>query len=148
MAALTAAGADKLVDELPDGVHSLLGRDVGGVDLSEGQWQRVALARASMRGDRLLFLLDEPTASLDAFTERAIFERYMAEARKIATDTGGIAVVVSHRFSTVSSADLILVVDQGRLTEVGNHDQLIAEGGRYATLYQMRADAYRDKRLG
>lgn len=147
-AALTAADADTLVGELPDGVHALLGKDVGGVDLSEGQWQRIALARASMRSAQLLFLLDEPTASLDAFTERVIFERYMAAARRISADDGGVTVVVSHRFSTVADADLILVLDQGRLAETGDHRQLLARGGRYATLYQMQADAYRDERLG
>lgn len=141
-AAVRAADAESLVDRLPDGMSSELGRGFGGVDLSEGQWQKTALARSSMRTDPLLFVLDEPTASLDAPSEHAIFERYMSRARELADRTGAITVIVSHRFSTVAGADLILVLDKGKLTESGGHDELIQLGGRYADLYGIQATAY------
>lgn len=137
-----AADAEALVDGLPGGWDAQLGRELGGTDLSEGQWQRVALARASMRGDPLLFVLDEPTASLDAPSEEAIFRRYMERARGHAARTGAVTVIVSHRFSTVAGADLILVMDRGRVAESGTHAQLLASGGRYAELYGIQARAY------
>jgi ATP-binding cassette subfamily B protein len=140
--ALRTADAEALVARLPDGIDTQLGRELGGVDLSEGQWQKTALARASMRTDPLLFVLDEPTASLDAPSEHAIFTRYMARARELAARTGAITVVVSHRFSTVSGADLILVMAGGALVEVGTHAELVGAGGRYADLYGIQADAY------
>ncbi|MFB7258670.1 ATP-binding cassette domain-containing protein [Streptomyces nojiriensis] len=140
--ALRDADAEELADKLPDGLDTQLGRELGGVDLSEGQWQRTALARASMRSDPLLFVLDEPTASLDALSEQAIFERYMGRARSLALQTGAVTVIVSHRFSTVTGADLILVLDKGRLVESGNHDSLMRLGGRYAELYGIQATAY------
>ena len=138
--AIGYADAQVLVDRLPDGIESQLGRPFGGVDLSEGQWQKLALARASMREAPLLFVLDEPTASLDAPSEHAIFERYMERARAIAP--GGITVIVSHRFSTVAGADLILVLDKGRLVEVGSHEQLLADSETYAELYSLQQTAY------
>ncbi|MEU7872558.1 hypothetical protein [Dactylosporangium sp. NPDC049140] len=119
-----------------------LGHGFDGVEQSEGQWQKVALARASMRRDPLLFVLDEPTASLDVPSEHAIFERYMARARALAARTGAVTVIVSHRFSTVAGADLILVLDRGRLVEQGAHEELLAAGGRYAVLYAIQATAY------
>ncbi|MEU0386915.1 ABC transporter ATP-binding protein [Streptomyces chartreusis] len=135
--------ASTLVERLPQGLDTQLGRDLGGVDLSEGQWQRVALARAVMRDDPLLFVLDEPTASLDAPSEHAIFERQITRARQLAERTGAITVIVSHRFSTVTGADLILVLDQGRLVESGTHAELSTlDGGRYADLYGLQATAY------
>ncbi|MEV6848590.1 ABC transporter ATP-binding protein [Actinoplanes sp. NPDC051411] len=127
----------------PAGLDTLLGRRLGGIDLSEGQWQRLALARASMRRDPLLMILDEPTASLDAPSEQAIFERYMDRARHLAAHTGAVTVIVSHRFSTVTGADLIVVLDRGRLTEQGTHEELMRVGGTYAELYQIQATAYR-----
>jgi ATP-binding cassette subfamily B protein len=139
-AAIAHADAQSLVDRLPDGVETQLGRPFGGVDLSEGQWQKLALARASMRPAPLLFVLDEPTASLDAPSEHAIFERYMERARSIAP--GGITVIVSHRFSTVAGADLILVLDKGRLVEVGSHAELLAESATYAELFSLQQTAY------
>ncbi|NUR69413.1 MAG: ABC transporter ATP-binding protein [Hamadaea sp.] len=142
--AVRAADAGGFVQRLPDGLDTQLGRAYGGVELSEGQWQKTALARASMRTEPVLFVLDEPTASLDAPSEHAIFERYMARARDLARRTGAITVVVSHRFSTVAGADHILVLDDGRLVEQGTHDQLLAAGGRYAGLYRIQADAYAD----
>ncbi|MEU3146278.1 MULTISPECIES: ABC transporter ATP-binding protein [unclassified Streptomyces] len=140
--AIRAADADTLVQRLPEGMDTQLGRRFGGVDLSEGQWQKTALARASMRRTPLLFVLDEPTASLDAPSEHAIFERYMARARELSARTGTVTVIVSHRFSTVTDADLILVLDAGRIAESGTHDELLAIRGRYAQLYGIQAKAY------
>jgi ABC-type multidrug transport system fused ATPase/permease subunit len=139
-AAIEYADAQGLVSRLPNGVDTQLGRPFGGVDLSEGQWQKLALARASMRQAPLLFVLDEPTASLDAPSEHAIFERYMHRARAIAP--GGITVIVSHRFSTVAGADLILVLDSGRLVEVGSHEELLARSSTYSELYSLQQTAY------
>jgi ATP-binding cassette subfamily B protein len=127
---------------LPESLDTLLGRPLGGIDLSEGQWQRLALARASMRRDPLLMILDEPTASLDAPSEQTIFDRSMTRARTLAARTGAVTVIVSHRFSTVTGADLILLLDRGRLTEQGTHDELMRRGGIYAELYQIQATAY------
>jgi ATP-binding cassette subfamily B protein len=141
-AAVEQADADRVLRRLPDGYDTLLGRDVGGLELSEGQWQKTALARASMRTEPLLFILDEPTASLDAPSEQEIFQRHMARARELGARTGAVTVIVSHRFSTVTGADLILVLDKGRLVEAGPHDELMALGGRYADLYGIQADAY------
>ncbi|WP_341720825.1 ABC transporter ATP-binding protein [Micromonospora sp. FIMYZ51] len=139
--ALAFADAQSLVDRLPDGLDTQLGRSLGGVDLSEGQWQKTALARSAMREAPLLFILDEPTASLDAPSENAIFRRYMQRARDLAARTGAVTVVVSHRFSTVAGADLILVLDQGRVIESGTHEELLDAGGRYAEVYNMQAAA-------
>jgi ATP-binding cassette subfamily B protein len=140
--AVRAADAQPLVDRLPDGLGTQLGRRFDGAELSEGQWQRTALARASMRTEPLLFVLDEPTASLDAPSEHHIFQRYLVRARELAARTGAITVIVSHRFSTVTGADHILVLHQGRLVEQGTHDDLVANGGRYADLYGIQATAY------
>ncbi|MET9621864.1 ABC transporter ATP-binding protein [Streptomyces sp. NPDC006464] len=144
MRALEETDATRLLASLPDGLDTQLGRELGGVDLSEGQWQRTALARAAMRTDPLLFVLDEPTASLDAPSEQAIFEQQMARARKLGRTTGAVTVIVSHRFSTVTGADKILVLDKGRLVESGSHDELMRLGGRYAELYGLQATAYAD----
>ena len=136
------ADAEDLVARLPDGLDTQLGRKFDGVELSEGQWQKTALARASMRRRPLLFVLDEPTASLDAPSEHAIFQRYMTRARELASRTGAITVIVSHRFSTVTGADQILVLEEGRLVESGSHADLLGNGGRYADLYGIQATAY------
>src|SRR5262249_20828111 len=112
----------------------------GGAEVSFGQWQKLALARAYMREAPLVLVLDEPTAALDSETEHALFERYAAAAR---TSEGRITVLVSHRFSTVRMADLIVVLDQARVTEVGSHEDLIELGGQYADLYGIQAAAYR-----
>ena len=113
----------------------------GGVDLSGGQWQRLAIARGQMRPDPLLLLLDEPTAALDAATEHALFERY-ARLTHSRHGSGGVTLLVSHRFSTVRSADLILVLDDGRIRERGTHEQLMRKHGLYAELYGLQASGY------
>jgi len=142
-AALRRADATAVTDALPDGLDTRLGRSfTGGHELSGGQWQRLALARGMMRDLPLLLILDEPTASLDAITEAALFERYLA-ARKLASHSGAITLLVSHRFSTVRMADLIIVLDQGRIAATGNHASLVRAGGLYAELYEMQARAYR-----
>jgi ATP-binding cassette, subfamily B, bacterial len=141
--ALRRADAEAVAGELPAGIDTRLGRSFsGGQELSGGQWQRLALARGMMRDMPLLLVLDEPTASLDALTEAALFERYLA-ARKEGIGTGAITLLVSHRFSTVRMADLIVVLDQGRIAASGDHDSLIAAGGLYAELYELQARAYR-----
>ncbi|HXL91316.1 MAG TPA: ABC transporter ATP-binding protein [Streptosporangiaceae bacterium] len=142
-AALHRADASTVAAELPEGLATPLGRSFsGGQDLSGGQWQRLALARGMMRDLPLLLILDEPTASLDALTEAALFERYLA-ARTLARESGAITLLVSHRFSTVRMADLIVVLDQGRIAAAGDHATLIRSGGLYAELYELQARAYR-----
>ncbi len=141
--ALRRADATAVADALPDGLATPLGRSfTGGQDLSGGQWQRLALARGMMRDVPLLLILDEPTASLDAITEAALFERYLA-ARKLASQAGAITLLVSHRFSTVRMADLIVVLDKGRIAASGDHASLVRAGGLYAELYEMQARSYR-----
>jgi len=112
------------------------------VEVSFGQWQKLALARGFMRDHPLLLVLDEPTAALDAETEHALFERYAAAAGG-SRDAGHVTILVSHRFSTVRMADLIVVLEGARLIEVGTHDELKAKGGHYAELYDIQAAAYR-----
>jgi ATP-binding cassette, subfamily B, bacterial len=142
-AALDRADASTVAAELPEGLATPLGRSFGGgQDLSGGQWQRLALARGMMRDLPLLLILDEPTASLDALTEAALFERYLA-ARALARGSGAITLLVSHRFSTVRMADLIVVLEQGRIAAAGDHATLIRSGGLYAELYELQARAYR-----
>ena len=144
LAALSRAAAPEVVDALPGGLDTQLGRDFdGGIELSTGQWQKLALGRAMMRPEPLLLVLDEPTASLDAPTEHRLFERFHGAAREVAQRTGAITVLISHRFSTVRMADLILVVADGHIAEAGNHDTLAAAGGLYAELYDLQARAYR-----
>lgn len=126
------------LEALPAGYSSQLGRELGGEDLSEGQWQRVAISRSAMRTDPLVVLLDEPTAALDPQAEHDLFERH-AEAAADARDRGAVTVVVSHRFSTVRMADVIVVVDGGKIVETGTHAQLTARDGLYAELYGMQA---------
>ncbi len=142
--ALGRAGSSDLARSLPDGLDTKLGGSFeGGTQLSGGQWQKLALARAMMRSRPLLLVLDEPTASVDAETEHALFERYAGAASAASAETGGITVLVSHRFSTVRMAELIVVVDRGRVTEVGRHDELVAKGGLYAELHELQARSYR-----
>jgi ATP-binding cassette subfamily B protein len=141
--AIDRAGADDVVDRLTSGLETQLGPTwPEGVEVSFGQWQKLALARGFMRDAPLVLVLDEPTAALDAETEHALFERYAAGARRDADD-GRITILVSHRFSTVRMADLIVVLDGARVVEVGTHADLMARGGHYAELYGIQAAAYR-----
>jgi ATP-binding cassette subfamily B protein len=141
--AVTRAGAEDVVEHLPGRLDTQLGPTwPEGVDVSFGQWQKLALARGFMRDDPLLLVLDEPTAALDAETEHALFERYAAGARH-SGDAGRITILVSHRFSTVRMADLIVVLDGSRVVEVGSHEELMARRGQYAELYEIQAAAYR-----
>jgi len=126
-----------VVATLERGYDQMLGRRFeGGVDLSGGEWQKMALARAYLR-DAQLLILDEPTAALDARSEFEVFERF-AELTY-----GKMALLISHRFSTVRMADRIVVLEGGRLVEEGSHDKLVALGGRYAAMFEMQAASYR-----
>jgi ATP-binding cassette subfamily B protein len=141
-AALARAGADGLPDALPHGLRTQLGTAFDGIEPSLGQWQKLALARALMRPAPLLAVLDEPTAALDAQAEHELFTRFTVQTRELAARYGTITVLVSHRFSTVRIADLIVVVAGGRVVERGNHDTLVALGGVYAQMYREQAAAY------
>src|ERR1700736_5851455 len=145
VAAVDRAGAVDVVSRLTSGLDTQLGPTWPcGVELSFGQWQKLALARGFMRDQPLLLVLDEPTAALDAETEHALFERYAAAARGTGNgDSGRITILVSHRFSTVRMADLIVVLDGARLVEFGTHDELMAKNGQYSELYSIQAAAYR-----
>jgi ATP-binding cassette subfamily B protein len=145
IAAVDRAGAGDVVGRLESGLDTQLGPTwPSGVELSFGQWQKLALARGFMREQPLLLVLDEPTAALDAETEHALFQRYAAEARRTSErHSGRITILVSHRFSTVRMADLIIVLDGARLVEVGTHEELMARHGPYAELYGIQAAAYR-----
>ncbi|GAA4263738.1 ABC transporter ATP-binding protein [Dactylosporangium darangshiense] len=141
-AAATAAGADEFLSRLPQAYETILGPQFGrGVDLSLGQWQRVALARAFYR-DAPLVILDEPTASLDARAERDLFDSVRQLYRN------KTVVLISHRFSTVRTADRIIVLQDGRIVEQGSHPQLIANNGLYAELFAIQASAFIEEDLG
>ena len=141
--ALQRASALDVVESLDAGLETQLGRSFpDGRELSGGQWQKLALGRGMMRDDPLVLVLDEPTASLDAETEHALFERYVDAARRTSDTTGAITLLVSHRFSTVRAADLIVVLDDGATVEVGSHAELMAAGGTYADLFRLQARAY------
>ncbi|MDE0178866.1 MAG: ABC transporter ATP-binding protein, partial [Gammaproteobacteria bacterium] len=147
-AAVVRAGAEDVVQSLANGLDTQLGPTwPDGVEVSFGQWQKLSLARGFMRDEPLLLVLDEPTAALDAETEHALFERYADAAKERTRDgaanNGRITVLVSHRFSTVRMADLIVVMDGARVVEVGSHEQLMAAAGQYAELYGIQAAAYR-----
>jgi ATP-binding cassette subfamily B protein len=134
--ATQAASADDFLSQLPNGYDTVLNRMFeGGRELSIGQWQRVALARAFFR-DAPFVIMDEPTASLDAPSERELFERIgeLSDDRAL--------LLISHRFSSVRSADRIYVLHQGEVVEQGSHDELVALDGRYAMLFSLQADAY------
>lgn len=142
--AVERAGAGDIVAGLKFGLDTQLGPTwPNGADLSFGQWQKLALARGFMRDDPLVLVLDEPTAALDAETEHALFERYAAAAHSEKSGNGRITILVSHRFSTVRMADLIVVLDGARLVEVGTHEQLMANHGTYSELYNIQAAGYR-----
>jgi ATP-binding cassette, subfamily B, bacterial len=129
--------AEQVIRKLPKGYEQVLGRRFdGGVDLSGGEWQKMALARAYLR-DAQLLILDEPTAALDARSEHEVFQRF-AELTK-----GKMALLISHRFSTVKMADRILVLENGRIAEQGHHEQLLLNKGRYAEMFELQAASYR-----
>lgn len=131
------AMAEPVIDSLPRGYDQLIGRRFKtGVDLSGGQWQKIAIARAYMR-DAQVMILDEPTAALDARAEFEVFQRFKDLSR------GKTAVLISHRFSSVRMADRILVLAEGRLEASGTHQELLAQGGRYAELFELQAAGYR-----
>ncbi|MEN4903073.1 ABC transporter ATP-binding protein [Luteimonas sp. TWI1416] len=131
------AMADEIIAGLPDGFDQIIGRRFrNGVDLSGGQWQKVAIARAYMREAQVM-ILDEPTAALDARSEYEVFRRFKELSHQ------RTAVLISHRFSSVRMADRILVLEQGRIEASGSHAQLMAEGGRYAELFELQAAGYR-----
>ena len=130
-------GADTVVAELPEGMDTMLGRWFEkGHELSGGQWQKIALSRAFMRDGEVL-VLDEPTSALDAEREYEIFQRFRDLTE------GKIAVLISHRFSTVRMADRIAVIENGQISELGSHAELLAYGGAYARLFEMQAEGYR-----
>jgi ATP-binding cassette subfamily B protein len=148
VAAVDRAGAQDVVSRLPGALETQLGPTwPGGVEVSFGQWQKLALARGFMRDQPLVLVLDEPTAALDAETEHALFERYAAVARggnrSARDDNGRITILVSHRFSTVRMADLIVVLDGARVVEVGSHDELMTKARQYSELYGIQSAAYR-----
>jgi ATP-binding cassette subfamily B protein len=129
--------AEQVIRKLPNSYQQILGRRFeGGVDLSGGEWQKIALARAYLREAQLL-ILDEPTAALDAKSEHEVFQRF-AELTH-----GKMALLISHRFSTVKMADRILVLENGQIAEQGDHDELLRRGGRYAEMFELQAASYR-----
>ncbi|MBA2761488.1 MAG: ATP-binding cassette domain-containing protein, partial [Segetibacter sp.] len=129
--------ADTVVEKLAGKYSQQLGKRFNkGVELSGGEWQKIALARAYMR-DAQLLILDEPTAALDARAEYEVFQRF-SELTK-----GKTAVLISHRFSTVRMADRILVMDKGELLEMGSHEELLDNNGRYAELFRLQAMGYK-----
>ncbi|UUV31578.1 ABC transporter ATP-binding protein/permease [Amycolatopsis roodepoortensis] len=142
LAAARRAGAAEMLGSMPDGPRTVLSRQYeGGRDLSGGQWQRVALARAlhAVNAGASVMVLDEPTAQLDVRAEVEFFDRFLDITRGLTT------VIISHRFSTVRRADQIVVLEHGRVAERGTHDQLLAAGGRYATLFRLQAERFTDE---
>jgi ATP-binding cassette subfamily B protein len=138
--ALINAGAGPWLDALPAGLDTPLGAHEDGVQPSSGQWQQLALARAGLRSRPAVMILDEPSASLDPITEHRLVERYIATVR--AADPGTIILLISHRFATVQHADVIAVLEQGRLVEMGSHQELVTRGQRYAQLHGLHAGLY------
>jgi ATP-binding cassette subfamily B protein len=141
MAAATAAGAADVVEQLPHGLDTLLTREHrGGVDVSGGQWQKIAIARAmfAVANGRRLLILDEPTSHLDVKAETTFYEQVIAAV------TGVTIVVISHRLSTVRNADRIVMLTGGRVTETGDHRELMDLDGYYAKLYRLQADRFGD----
>ena len=130
--------AAPIVETLPDGYRTPLGKWFNdGRELSGGQWQKIALSRAFMRSRADILVLDEPTSAMDASAEATIFEHFRTLTR------GRIAILISHRFSTVRMADQIVVIENGRIIERGSHDQLMQLNGHYSHLFSLQAKGYR-----
>jgi ATP-binding cassette subfamily B protein len=137
MAAAERTGADEVIAKLPAGYDQVIGKRFRtGIDLSGGEWQKIAIARAYMR-DAQLLILDEPTAALDARAEYEVFQRFKE------LSAGKTAVLISHRFSSVRMADRIVVLGEGMVEAIGTHEELLAQGGRYAELFELQAAGYR-----
>jgi len=132
---LDMADADTLVRGLPRGHATALGPAFGGRDLSGGQWQRLALARLFMRKSRV-WIMDEPTSAMDPETEERTFRCFRQWTE------GRTAIIITHRFATARIADRIAVIDDGRVTELGTHDELMARGGHYARIFQLQKQAF------
>ena len=140
-AAVARSGSGELVDALPEGYETQLGKWFNGQELSQGQWQRIAIARGAMPEHPKVLILDEPTASLDAKAEHEVFELF----EKMAKPQDGappVTLLVSHRFSTVRMADTIVVLEEGRVVESGSHEELMARRGRYAEMFNLQASRY------
>jgi ATP-binding cassette subfamily B protein len=143
LGALRRARGEDVVAQLANGLDTQLGRAYGdGAELSGGQWQKLALGRAMMREAPLLMVLDEPTSALDPVAEQALFEEYAAAARRVRRTAGGITLFVSHRFSTVRMADVIVVISGGRVAECGDHATLVRRDGIYAAMFDLQRSAY------
>jgi ATP-binding cassette subfamily B protein len=140
--AVLRAGADDVIASLPEGLDTQLGNRWRGAELSGGQWQKLSLGRGMMRNAPLVTILDEPTSALDALTEQELFERFAAAAHE-RRERGAITILVSHRFSTVRNADLIVVFADGAVVELGTHEDLITARGQYAELFTLQARSYR-----
>jgi ATP-binding cassette subfamily B protein len=137
IAAAQQSGVDEVISRLPQGYDSMLGKWFeGGKELSIGEWQKVALARAFLRDSQIL-ILDEPTSAMDAKAEADLFERFHELTR------GRMAILISHRLSTVKMADRIYVIDQGRIVECGTHEELVLQNGTYADLFETQAQYYK-----
>lgn len=142
--AAAEATADHIIDTLPDRYQTQLGTQfAGGVSLSGGQWQRIALARGFMRQAPLLMLLDEPASALDADVEQQIYTTYVRRARRAAEEVGGTGIIVTHRLSSARLADQIIVLQDGKISEAGTHDELIQRDGQYQRMFELQARSYR-----